>query len=264
MSKRAYEDIIRIMSSLRLPTMKAELDSCLQLSEAKGLSHLECIRALFMAEKKGREESAQKRRLTAAHIPVKRTIDEFDFTFQKSIKKPRVTNLCECRWLENGTNLLFEGPPGVGKTHLAIGLGLQAIEKGYKVRFYQADDLLRETYLNAAAGNLDRFLKKLLKHDCLILDEFAYLPLDAHAGNYLYQLVSRAYENVSLVITSNKGMDAWAEMFQDQTIAQAILDRFLHHCEVFKIRGESYRLKGSKREAAQSTAKSMTRDVQAS
>jgi DNA replication protein DnaC len=256
MNKRAYEDATRILSLLKLATVRNELDDCLKVAGAKGLSHLEFLRSLLLIEEKGREESSRRRRLASAHMPVERTIEAFDFTFQKTIKKARVVNLAECRWLENGGNLLFEGPPGVGKTHLAIGLGLKAVEKGYRVRFFQAEDLLQQMYVNAAAGELSRFLKKLLKNDCLILDEFAYLPLDAHAGNYLYQLVSSAYENVSLVITSNKAIDGWGEMFQDQAIAQAILDRFLHHCEVFKIRGESYRLKGPHRKRASTAASS--------
>lgn len=256
MDNRTYDDAVRILSVLKLATMRRELDDCLKVAGAKGLSHLEFLRSLLLAEEKGREDSARQRRLASAHMPVERTIEAFDFTFQKSIKRSRLTNLAECRWLENGGNLLFEGPPGVGKTHLAIALGLKAVEKGYRVLFFQAEDLLQQMYLNAAAGELPRFLKKLLKNDCLVLDEFAYLPLDAHAGNYLYQLVSSAYENVSLVITSNKAIDGWGEMFQDQAIAQAILDRFLHHCEVFKIRGESYRLKGPHRKGTSTTGPS--------
>jgi DNA replication protein DnaC len=170
---------------------------------------------------------------------------DFDFTFQKSIKKTRIVNLAECRWVEQATNILFAGPPGVGKTHLAISLGLNAIEKGYRVRFIHADDLFEEMYVQAAAGEVERYLRKLLKNDCIIVDEFGYLPLDANSGNYLYKLVNGAYERISLMITSNKDVGAWGEMFQDQAIAQAILDRFLHHCEIFKMTGESYRLKGS-------------------
>jgi DNA replication protein DnaC len=203
------------------------------------------LRGLLATEVRGREASSRRKKLAAARFPVARTVEEFDFAFQKSVKKARVVNLAECRWLESATNLLFEGPPGVGKTHLSISLGLKAVEKGYRVRFYQAEDLLQQLYVHAAAGEMDKFIRGFLKNDCVIMDEFAYLPLDAHAGNHLYRLINSAYEKVSLVITSNKGVEAWGEMFQDQAIAQAILDRFLHHCEVFAMRGESYRLKKS-------------------
>lgn len=248
MKDGSYEQVMAALSSLKLSRMRGELDNSLRLAEAKGLSHLEFLRGLLAAEVKGREESSHRRKLSAAHFPIARTIEEFDFAFQKSVKKARIVNLAECRWLENATNLLFEGPPGVGKTHLAIALGLTAVEKGYRVRLYQAEDLLQQMYVHAASGEMDRFMRGFLKNDCVIMDEFAYLPLDAHAGNHLYRLINSAYEKISLVITSNKAVDAWGEMFQDQTITQAILDRFLHHCEVFTVRGESFRLKGSRGE----------------
>lgn len=241
----AYKEIEVMLKQLKLASIRAELDSCLHLAQAKGLSHLEFLRAVLGSEIQGRERSSQKKRYCAAHFPVKRSIEEFDFAFQKSIKKSRMVNLAECRWVEQAENLLFEGPPGTGKTHIAIALGQKAVEKGYRVRFYEAEQLLQEMYAHAAAGDIERYLKKLMKNDCIILDEFAYLPLDANAGNYLYQLVSRSYESISLVITSNKGIESWGDMFQDQAIAQAILDRYLHHCEVFRMIGESYRLKGS-------------------
>lgn len=243
MKDGSYEQVMGALCALKLATMRGDLDNHLRLAESKGLSHLEFLRGLLAAEVRGREASSKRKKLAAAHFPVTRTVEEFDFAFQKSVKKSRIVNLAECRWLENATNLLFEGPPGVGKTHLSISLGLKAVEKGYRVRFYQAEDLLQRMYLHAAAGEMDTFIRAFLRNDCVIMDEFAYLPLDAHAGNHLYRLINSAYEKVSLVITSNKGMDAWGEMFQDQAIAQAILDRFLHHCEVFAVRGESYRLK---------------------
>ena len=254
MNTQVYEEIPRAMKTLKLASMSRELDECLRVADAKGLSHIEFLRTLLRSELRGRDTSNKLRRLSHAHFPAQKTIEEFDFAFQKSIKKPRLVNLSECRWLENATNLLFTGPPGVGKTHLSIALGQKAIEKGYRVRFFQAEDLLQKMYVSAAAGQMERYLKSILKNDVIILDEFAYLPLDAHAGNYLYRLVNSAYETTSLVITSNKEIETWGEMFQDQAIAQAILDRFLHHCEVFKLNGDSYRLKDA-RESHKSSGK---------
>jgi len=246
MSSRAYEDVIKMLTSMKLSTMRDDLDDCLRSASANELSHLEFLRNILTVEQKGRDESGLRRRLHSAHIPVARSIEEFDFSFQTSVKKARVVNLAECRWLGGAVNLLFEGPPGVGKTHLAIGLAMKALEKGYRVRFFCAQDLMQDMYVQAAAGQLNRFVMRLLKNDLLVIDEFAYLPLDAHAGNCLYQIVSQAYERVSIVITSNKAVDAWGDMFQDQSITCSILDRFLHHCEVFKMKGDSYRLKGPK------------------
>ena len=248
MKEHTYEQVMGALASLKLATMRQELDANLRLAEAKGLSHLEFLRGVLSSEVKGRMESSRRRRLAAAHFPVNRTLEDFDFGFQKSVKKGKIVNLAECRWLESATNLLFQGPAGLGKSHLAIALGLKAVEKGYRVRFYPAEELLEQVYVHAAAGDMDRFMRGFLKNDCVVIDEFAYLPLDAHAGNHLYRLVNSAYERLSLVITTNKGVQEWGEMFQDQAIAQAILDRFLHHCEVFKMRGESYRLKGPQRD----------------
>jgi DNA replication protein DnaC len=241
----SHEQILSAMKTLKLPSMRRELDECIRLAEAKGLSYLEFLRGLFGTEIRGREESSRRTRRAAAHFPVQKNLDDFDFSFQKSVKKARVINLAECRWVEHAGNILFAGPPGIGKTHLAIGLGLKAIEKGYRVRFFHADDLFEEMYVHAASGEVERYLRKILRNDCIVVDEFGYLPLDANAGNYLYKLINGAYERISLVITSNKDVETWGEMFQDQAIAQAILDRFLHHCEVFKMAGESYRLKSS-------------------
>jgi len=244
MSKELHTQISTSCKQLRLGSIASELDSCLKLAQAKGLSHLEFLRMILQAELQGRETSSRRRRYKAARFPVQRKLDDFDFAFQSTIKKSRIVNLADCRWIENAGNLLFEGPPGVGKTHLAIALGLKAVHSGYRVRFFEAERLMQEMYSYAAAGELEKYFKKILKHDCIIIDEFAYLPLDAHAGNYLYQLINKCYENLSVVITSNKGIEAWGEMFQDQAIAQAILDRFLHHCEVFRMGGDSYRLQG--------------------
>lgn len=247
MSSQAYEDVIKMLTSMKLPTMKEQLDECLRVAETDELSHLEFLRNILALEQKGRDESGLQRRLHSAHIPVTRRIEEFDFSFQTSVKKARIVNLAECRWLGGAVNLLFEGPPGVGKTHLAIGLAMKALEKGHRVRFFCAQDLMQDMYVQVAAGQLNRFVMRLLKNDLIVIDEFAYLPLDAHAGNCLYQIVSQAYERVSIVITSNKAVDAWGDMFQDQSITRSILDRFLHHCEVFKMKGDSYRLKGPKK-----------------
>jgi DNA replication protein DnaC len=252
MSSQTYDEVIKLMTSLKLPTMKDQLDHCLRAADASELSHLEFLKTILIAEQKGRDESGFRRRLQSAHIPVPKTVEAFDFSFQTSIKKARIINLADCRWLGGAVNLLFEGPPGVGKTHLAIALALKALEKGYRVRFFAAQDLMQDMYVQAAAGQLNRFVMRLLQNELLVIDEFAYLPLDAHAGNCLYQIVSQAYEKVSLVITSNKSVDAWGDMFQDQSITRSILDRFLHHCEVFKMKGDSYRLKGPKKTDASS------------
>lgn len=239
-----YDRIIIALKQLRLATLRQTLDVCLDAAQQQEMSHIDFLDSILTAELEGREAASQTRRQKAARFPVTRTLEAFDFVFQASVRKSRMTNLADCRWIEQNVNLLFEGPPGVGKTHLALALGHKAVEQGYRVRFIEAEDLLQQMYAYAAAGEINKYFKKLLKHDCIIIDEFAYLPLDAHAGNYLYQLIHKCYENVSLVITSNKGVEAWAEMFQDQAISQAILDRYLHHCEVFRMSGDSYRLKG--------------------
>jgi DNA replication protein DnaC len=242
-----YDDLMEDLRRLKLSTIRSNLDAQLRLAQSKSLTYLEFLRGLVSEELKGREESNYRRRLKSARFPAVKTLDEFDFSFQPSLSQEKVLQLKDCRWVANAVNLLFAGQSGTGKSHLAIALGLEAIRCGYKVYFTSVADLMDQVNVATATGQTLPLQKKLVKHDVLILDELGYLKIDQQQGNFLFRLVSQAYEKFSLVITTNKDFSGWAEIFADQMQVTAMLDRMLHHSFIFNIRGDSFRVKRRKK-----------------
>ena len=241
-----YEQIIEDLKRLKLATMRQNLDAHLRLAQSKSLTYLEFLQGLTREELRGRQESNYRRRIKSARFPVVKSLDEFDFAFQPSLPREKVLQLKDCRWVAHGVNLLWAGQSGTGKSHLAIALGLQAIQKGYRVCFTSVADLMDQVNVATASGQLLALRKKLLKHDVIILDELGYLKVDRSQGNFLFRLVSQAYETISLVITTNQDFSGWAEIFEDSVQVSAMLDRLLHHSIVFNIQGDSYRVQRRK------------------
>jgi DNA replication protein DnaC len=195
---------------------------------------------LELADKADRSVGA---RIARARFPVMRTLEEFDFTFQPGLAAVRVRELATLAFLDQATNVLFIGGPGVGKTHLAISLGLKACAARRSVLFSAAADLLDELVAAEVSHNLGKVLAHLRRVDLLIVDELGYLPMDGRRANLFFQLVAARYTRGSLMITSNVAFDGWGKLFGDDVIASAILDRLLHHSEIFAVNGPSYRLK---------------------
>lgn len=239
----SYEEIIEDLKKLKLSTIRHNLDDHLRLAQSKSLTYMEFLKGLTSEELRGRQESNYRRRLKSARFPTLRTLDEFNFAFQPSLPKNKILQLKDCRWVAEATNLVFAGPPGTGKSHLAISLGLEAIQKGHKVYFTSVAQLMDQVNAATASGQILTLTKRLLRYDVIVLDELGYLKVSRAQGNFLFRLVSEAYENLSLIITTNKDFSGWVEIFEDQMQVTAMLDRLLHHSMIFNIKGDSYRVR---------------------
>lgn len=173
-----------------------------------------------------------------------KTIEEFDFTIQPSIDRAKIARQETSAWISQASNVIFLGPPGTGKTHLAIGLGVIAARQGYRVLFDTAAGWVQKLTQAHDQGELPKLLTKLGRYDLLVVDEVGYIPIEAEAANLFFQLVSTRYEKASLIMTSNLPFSRWGECFGDQTIAAAMIDRVVHHAEILTHKGTSYRING--------------------
>ena len=220
-----------------------EVASLIEKAKSNDYSYLEFLDELLLVELSNRNSRRLKRNEKRAHFPCIKTFDEFDFHFQTSISKREINEWLTFSWIEQRSNKILMGPPGVGKTHLAIATGFSAIHKGYKVIFYTMQSLMEEMIFSEAERKFEEYLKNILKYDLIIIDELGYLPLKPMYGNMFFQLINQCYEYRSIIITSNKLFNEWGVFFGNQTIATAILDRLLHHSESIILNGDSYRLK---------------------
>lgn len=224
-----------------------QLDELIETASANNVSYFDFLDTLVKQEWEEREATELAKRIQKAKLPYSKTIHEFDFTFQPSISEQRVKETCTCRYIANGENRIILGPPGVGKTHLAIAFGVEALAKGYQVLFITADELGEQCQKASKKGTLNYLMNRLCKPDLIILDEVGYFPFDALTANIFFQIVSRRYEKGAMIITSNKSYLEWGKTFGDDVLATAILDRLLHHSVTFNIKGESYRMEAKKK-----------------
>jgi DNA replication protein DnaC len=248
MNNFSYERLHNNLQYLKLNTIEELLDNFLEIAARDNKTTMEILDYLFEQEQKHREAVAIERRMKSAVFPVKKTLEEFDFEFQKSIDKKIIEDLATLRFVHNSENAVFLGPPGVGKSHLAIALGIEAVKAGISVHFTNTVNLIERLKTANRDGIFEKKLRDLMKYKVLIIDEIGYLPFDEEGAHCLFQLISRRYEKSSMILTSNKSYGEWGEIFKDQVIAAAILDRLLHHSTTINIKGESYRLKERKKQ----------------
>jgi DNA replication protein DnaC len=231
------------LSRLRLPRIREILQGVIKRAEDQGKSYLSFLDDLLEEEVAQKEQRRIEIALKISGLPFIKSIDEFDFTFQPKLDRQKVMSLFDLTFIRQNGNIIFLGPPGVGKTHLAVSLALKACQAGISIYFTNMEDLIKKLRKDQEAGRPGKG-RSYYKSSLVIVDEVGYTPIDREECNLFFRFIANRYERASTIITSNKAFSDWTELFHDSVIVTAILDRLLHHSTVINIRGNSYRLMG--------------------
>jgi len=240
----AYIQLLNNLGTLKLPKMVEMMPSLMESAKGGPLSFVDSLLALTDAEIAFRDDRARKINICVSSFPYVKTLKDFDFTYQPQVNKAHMEDLCSLRLLTTASNVVFMGSPGVGKTHLAVSIGVEAASQRISTYFINFSTLMMKIKKAVAEKREEEIIKHYLKYSLLIIDEIGYLPVDKASSYVFFQLIAARYEKRSTIVTTNQPFAKWGEVFGDSVIASAIIDRLVHHCDIVKITGTSYRIKG--------------------
>lgn len=232
-----------MLADLKMPGSLEALDAILQGVDGGAMTAAEALEQLLSAQISLRNNRRLQAAMRSSRLPAVKLLSDFDFSFQPSIKREQIESLHELGFVERKENVIFLGPPGVGKTHLAISLAIATAQSGRRVYYGTLADLITSLEEAQASGRLGQRMKVLTHPAVLVVDEIGYLPVSRTGAMLFFQLMSRRYEHASTILTSNKSFEEWGEIFGDEVMAAALIDRLLHHCHILSIRGNSFRMR---------------------